>query len=132
MSSLHLLLWLQTRDHCGGPMRTAFALIGKDIWSELQIDELNAIPSLQLSHQLNIIADSIMMDHQIRRTISTLSVSPLDGDERIPCNAQQRKPIDDYKLRCSDFGEPLLAIEQAYREMDLYRRSVSCAQFKGK
>jgi hypothetical protein len=26
----------------------------------------------------------------------------------------QRKPIDDCKLRCSDFGEPLLAIEQVY------------------
>jgi hypothetical protein len=33
-------------------------------------------------------------------------------------HSQQKKPIDDYKLRCSDFGEPLLAIEQVYGKMD--------------
>jgi hypothetical protein len=35
--------------------------------------------------------------------------------------------IDDYKLRCSDFGELLLAIEQVYGEMDQCRRSISFA-----
>ena len=54
-----------------------------------------------------------------------------EGEKRISCNAQQRKSIDDYKLRCSNFGEPLLAIEQVYGEMNQSRRSVSCALFDG-
>jgi hypothetical protein len=52
-------------------------------------------------------------------------ISIIQGGERISCNAQQRKSINDYKLRCSDFGELLLAIEQVYREIDRCRRSIS-------
>jgi hypothetical protein len=37
-------------------------------------------------------------------------ISIIEGEERISCNVQQRKSIDDYKLRCSEFGGPLSAI----------------------
>jgi hypothetical protein len=40
-------------------------------------------------------------------------ISIIEGEERISCNAQQRKSIDDYKLRCSAFGEPLLAMNRS-------------------
>jgi hypothetical protein len=41
----------------------------------------------------------------------------IEGGERISCNAQQRKSIDDYKLRCSEFGGPLSAIELTMDEV---------------
>ncbi len=58
-------------------------------------------------------------------------ISIIQGGERISCNAQQRKSIDDYKLRCSDFGELLAAIEKVYGEMDRCRRSISFALLGG-
>jgi hypothetical protein len=58
-------------------------------------------------------------------------ISIIEGEKRISCNAQQRKSIDNCKLRCSDFGEPLLAIEQVYGEMNQSGRSVSAALFNG-
>jgi hypothetical protein len=54
-----------------------------------------------------------------------LCASIIDGDKRISCNAQQRKSIDDYKLRCDDFEEALTAIEHVYRNLEPYRRSVT-------
>ncbi len=63
---------------------------------------------------------------------NVVCISIIDGNQRILCNAQQRKSIDDYKLRCSEFGKPLLAIEQVYREMDPSRRSVTGNLFQGK
>jgi hypothetical protein len=47
-----------------------------------------------------------------------LCASIIDGDKRILCNAQQRKSIDDYKLRCDDFEEALTAIEHVYRNLE--------------
>jgi hypothetical protein len=56
----------------------------------------------------------------------------VEGEEQISCNAQQRKWIHDYKLRCSNFGEPLLtSIYQVCGEMDRCRPSVSAALLEG-
>jgi hypothetical protein len=44
-------------------------------------------------------------------------ISIIEGEEQISCNAQQRKSIDDYKLRCSEFGGPLSAIELTMDEV---------------
>jgi hypothetical protein len=57
--------------------------------------------------------------------------SIIGGEERISCNAQQRKSIDDYKLRCDDFEEALTAIEHVYPNLEPDQRSVTTALFNG-
>jgi hypothetical protein len=120
-------LWRPDKDH--------FALIDDAILMEFahKIDPRNRIPSMHLAvtsnHQpcgCHNDATTNSKDHP-----DVVCISIIEGEKIISCNAQQRKSIDDYKLRCSDFGEPLLAIEQVYGEMNQSRRSVSAALFDG-
>ena len=59
-------------------------------------------------------------------------ISVIEDNVRLSCNVQQRKSIDNYKIRCSEFGQPLLAIEEVYRGMEVSRLSVTPALFEGK
>jgi hypothetical protein len=118
------------------PNGSHFALFDPDVLSEFahKIDGDNFIPSLHIARTS---ATNPCGCHNDGATNSkshqdVVCISVVVNQERISCNAQQRKSIDDYQTRCSECGEPLLATEKVYREMDVSRRSVTHALFEGK
>jgi hypothetical protein len=119
--------WRPHNDH--------FEMMDQEMLSEFakQIDDRNGLPSLHLAvtsveHPCGCHNDATTNS---KKHADVVCISVIEGEERISCNAQQRKSIDDYKLRCSEFGKPLLAIEQVYREMEPSRRSVTAELFLG-
>jgi hypothetical protein len=120
-------LWRPDKDH--------FASIDNDTLSEFahKIDGRNGLLLLHLA--VTSVEQPCGCHNDGSANSKTHSdvvcISIIDGHERISCNAQQRKSIDNYKLRCSDFGKPLLAIEQVYREMDPCRHLVTRGLFRG-
>jgi hypothetical protein len=116
------------------PLDDHFARIKPEILAEFahKIDKRNSLPSLHIAvtsvkHPCGCHNDGAT-NSKFHPDVVCISI--IDGDERLSCNAQQRKSIDDYKLRCSDFGKPLMAIEEVYRQMEPCRRSISCALFQ--
>jgi hypothetical protein len=112
-----------------------FTRIGKDILLEfaLKIDTQNGCPSLHIAitsvlHPCGCHSDSTLNS---KNHPGVLYVSVIVRDKQISCKAQQTTSIDDYKLRCDDFEEALLAIEQVYRKLAQGQQSVTSALFKG-
>jgi hypothetical protein len=62
---------------------------------------------------------------------NVVCISIIYGDTQISCNAQQRKLIEDYRIRCTEFGKPILAMEKVYGKMELSRQTVTQALFQG-
>jgi hypothetical protein len=120
-------LWRLDNNH--------FALIDATTLKEFAqtIHPLNKIPSMHSAvtnqeHPCGCHNDAATNseDHP-----DVVCISIIEGEEQISCNSQQRKSIDDYKLRFSESGGPLLAIERVYGEMDECRRSISSAFLAG-
>jgi hypothetical protein len=108
-----------------------FSQIATDVLSQFpgKINNKNKVTSLHTAitsiHQPCVCHNDGATNSKIHPYV--LCASIIDGDNRISCNAQQRKSIDDYKLRCDDFEEALTAIKHVYRNLEPNRRSVTTA-----
>ncbi len=98
-----------------------------------KIDERNKLPSLHLATTSLEQPCGCHNDGSSNSKIHSdvVCVAIIDGDSRISCNAQQRKSIDDYRICCTEFGKPILAMEKVYGNMEPSRRSATQALFQG-